>query len=130
MHCFIGFTFAFEIDHVQQGGRGWEVGGTVTRLGGHGPRMPPLGYVDYTNIRLGYYLWREKKVFKSTPPPAFFTNSYIGYIYSIYIYIYIYIQFKFICIALFTIQIFAALQEIKFLKYGSISVVSQCWVSY
>ncbi len=22
-------------------GRGWKVGGTVTRLGGHGPRMPP-----------------------------------------------------------------------------------------
>ncbi len=24
-------------------GRGWNVGGTVTRLGGHGPQMPPLG---------------------------------------------------------------------------------------
>ncbi len=24
-------------------GRGWKVGGTVTRLGGHSPRMPPLG---------------------------------------------------------------------------------------
>ncbi len=24
-------------------GRGWNVGGTVTRLGGHGPQMPALG---------------------------------------------------------------------------------------
>ncbi len=29
VRCFIGFTFAFEIDHVQ---KGWKVGGTVTRL--------------------------------------------------------------------------------------------------
>ncbi len=32
VHCFIGF--AFEIDHVQQGGERMESGGTVTCLGG------------------------------------------------------------------------------------------------
>ncbi len=42
---FIGFTFAFEIDHIHKEGRGWKVGGIVTRLGGgNGPAiMPPLG---------------------------------------------------------------------------------------
>ncbi len=34
VHCFIGFTFAFEIDHIQQGGEKKESGGTVTCLGG------------------------------------------------------------------------------------------------
>ncbi len=33
-------------------GRGWKLGGTVTRLGGHGPRMPPLGAGSDTDIML------------------------------------------------------------------------------
>ncbi len=44
--CFISFTFAFKIDHVQQVGERMEsiyiVPCTVTHLGGWGPQMPPL----------------------------------------------------------------------------------------
>ncbi len=44
VRCFIGFTFALEIDH--QGGERMESGAHLTHLGGGGgysPRMPSLG---------------------------------------------------------------------------------------
>ncbi len=44
--CFIGSTFASEIDHVQQGGERMENGGTVTCLGGHGPPTDETCYLS------------------------------------------------------------------------------------
>ncbi len=40
---FIGFTFAFEIDHVQQGGERMESGGHSNSFGGAQPtNAPPM----------------------------------------------------------------------------------------
>ncbi len=53
VRCFIGFTFAFEIDHVQQGGERMETGGTVTRLGPP-PSLPLAPALDIMNWELGF----------------------------------------------------------------------------
>ncbi len=41
VRCFIGFTFAFEIDHVQQGGERMEIGGHSDSFGGARPTNAP-----------------------------------------------------------------------------------------
>ncbi len=43
LRCFIGFTFAFEIDHVQQGGERTESGGHSNSFGGARPANASLG---------------------------------------------------------------------------------------
>ncbi len=43
VHCFIGFIFAFEIDHVQQEGKRTENGGHSNSFGG----ARPANFSDY-----------------------------------------------------------------------------------
>ncbi len=66
VHCFIGFTFAFEIDHVQQGGERMECGGHSNSFGVARPviappLLPALNHVWIRReIRMGQALYTSE----------------------------------------------------------------------